>query len=102
MDKWLLPYAQTFLFHSTEPSLQPRQVFTNDDKTKSKEKHAKYEKYKWSFDHKTWSAHYYEYLRTKEDSIKTDLTETGCVGVSWINMVQNRVQWYTVTDFQVQ
>jgi hypothetical protein len=24
------------------------------------------------------------------------------VGVSWINMVQNRVQWYTVTDFQVQ
>jgi hypothetical protein len=53
MDKWLLPYAQTFLFHSTEPSLQPRQVFTNDDKTKSKEKHAKYEKYKWSFDHKT-------------------------------------------------
>jgi hypothetical protein len=30
---------------------------------------------------------------TWEDNIKGDLTETGCEGVDWIQLAQDRVQW---------
>jgi hypothetical protein len=43
--------------------------------------------------------------RSTESNIKTDIRGTGCVGMDWINFIQDRDYWRalvnTVTNFRV-
>ena len=60
------------------------------------EMHVKDDKCTQNFDQKTWHADYSEYLRMENNNIETGLRETGCMGLDWIHVFLNRVQWQNV------